>query len=159
MNRNRNNVVRLTESKLREMIKESVKQVLREGKTVNNKPGFEYNKTLGRNIFTPDVGDYHEKKFGDDFRGFVNFEKGEADKHNRRQNMKHYGHDMLPYGRIDRENLLDMLRYMDVSLEEYKNMSEDEKWELRNDYEWSKSGGGRYGNLGIEPPTESYMDY
>ena len=141
------------------MIKESVKQVLKEGKTVNNKPGFIDNKYVGL-MFTPDAARFHRKKFGGkNTDEFLDFERGEVDKHKRRQNMKDYGHDMLPYGRIDRENLLDMLRYMDVSLEEYKNMSEDEKWELRNEYAWRKSGGGRYGNLGIEPPTESWMDY
>ena len=62
MNTNSKNVVRLTESKLREMIKESVRQILREGKKVNNKPYKEYRKEYNINPNCREYNDIRQKQ-------------------------------------------------------------------------------------------------
>lgn len=153
-------IVRLTEGQLHNIINESVRRVLNEGKTVNNKPGFKEHTYATPDLFMSarkkiiKNGGY-EKGSNEYFDAIDNYIDQELEKHNDRRHNRMYVPDSERHFnslKYHRGRLIKMLRHMGMSLEEYNALSNEEKWDLEDQYDWMQSGGGRYGNLGLDGP-------
>lgn len=132
--------IKLTESDLRHLIKESIKSVLAEGKTVNNKPQFdEYGfvnkevlyKLIDRCFKDKDYANHDSvKAFLDELSRY----RCMGDKIRDERRKQRRPEDNMIRAKREREELVKMLRTTDVSLKEYQNMSYKERKNLEDYY-------------------------
>lgn len=164
----RKNRIRLTESQLHNVIKESVRRVLYEGKMVNNGDvNFDYG--TGKTILPHDV---EMQKYDAIIRSLENNDRDAANRinksmgdrsalkrHRDRENQRNLDRRNKQSTVFNREDILDMLKWRGLSLQDYKDMSPSERQKLmgwyqgeQQDKEWRVAFGGR--GEGFDPLTD-----
>ena len=167
--------IRLTESKLKQIVAESVRKVLNEGKIENNKPRFK----------TSNYGDYAkpgqyantnqydelEKLFREEpslpnkdlVNSFIAKEREGISKHNDRAKEKYeydiwgrdykpmfgdeYDDDLYRKKQNDRKCFSQMLQYNGISLEDFKNSSEEQQHYYWMNYNHPNDGDPNWDDL------------
>lgn len=141
--------IKITESDLHRLVKESVKRVLMEGKVVNHKPMFYYYKWDRENLNKKPIkpGEYVDDwtKFDNKFRS--NYDKrvmkgmdihnkrhGNYDSKNNLVGTKEYQEKEAEDKRIERRCLVDLLKHFKMSARKFASLPEWWQNNLWEDY-------------------------
>ena len=126
----------ITESQLRQIVKESVEKVLMEGKVVNNKPYFNYSRKSRAAENPNSYIDRNQWLDKDSWVADGDYTADEIDRHNKRSENR-----PIPRDRVDgvvyrhsKLNDLKVSRSLGLSPQEWKRIPQDVQWKLVNNF-------------------------
>ena len=125
----------ITESQLRQIVKESVKKALMEGKVVNNKPYFNYS---GKSRAAENPNSYIDRNQWLDKDSWVDagYAADEIDRHNERSDNRPIPRDRID-GVVYRHSILNdpkVSRSLGLSPQEWKRIPQDVQQKLINNF-------------------------
>ena len=126
----------ITESQLRQIVKESVEKVLMEGKVVNNKPYFNYSRKSRAAENPNSYIDRNQWLDKDSWVADGDYTADEIDRHNKRSENRPIPRDRVD-GVVYRHSKLNdpkVSRSLGLSPQEWKRIPQDVQWKLVNNF-------------------------
>lgn len=144
----------ITESQLRQIVKESVKKALMEGKVVNNKPYFSYSRKSRAAENPNSYIDRNQWLDKDSWVADGDYTADEIDRHNKRSENRPIPRDQIN-GVVSRRILNDpkVSRSLGLSPQEWKRIPQDVQEKLINNF-YNKIYDENPGYFNGEPPYE-----